>query len=132
MVLSKTIPAMRTRLLHLTAVAALWAASGADAQPRSIHADCGSVAFGGSGIGNTVKIRKVFCGIPPEQFEALVQERTKDKTRGGKRVREAKTTLPPPVLPLLQFFRASYWNSSLKQALRAKTTHSQSIRKGRS
>ena len=81
MVLSKTIPAMRTRLLHLTAVAALWAASGADAQPRSIHADCGSVAFGGSGIGNTVKIRKVFCGIPPEQFEALVQERTKDKTR---------------------------------------------------
>ena len=81
MVLSKTIPAMRPRLLHLTVVAVLWAASGADAQPRSIHADCGSVAFGGSGIGNTVKIRKVFCGIPPEQFEALVQERTKDKTR---------------------------------------------------
>ena len=73
---------MSKRVLCLVTLAALWVGVPfAYAQPRSAQADCGSVAVGGSALGNTININNPVCGIPPEQLEALVQERIKDKTR---------------------------------------------------
>src|SRR4051812_43153334 len=72
-------PEMSRRLLCLTtALALLSGASVAAAQQHSVEAECGSVGIGGASIGNTVRIANVVCGIPPEQLEALIREKTRD------------------------------------------------------
>src|SRR5215213_9997115 len=69
---------MSRRLLCLTTLVLLWGAPVANAQERSIQAECGSVAVGGAAVGSTVRITNVVCGIPPEQLEGLIREKTLD------------------------------------------------------
>jgi tetratricopeptide (TPR) repeat protein len=68
----------RPLLGFTSALALLWGASVAEAQQRSIQAECGSVAIGGAAVGNTIKIENVVCNIPPEQLEPLIRLRTRD------------------------------------------------------
>ena len=73
---------MSRRLLCLTtALVLLWGAPVANAQERSTQAECGSVAVGGAAVGSTVRITNVVCGIPPEQLEALIRDKTRDQGR---------------------------------------------------
>src|SRR3954447_3581396 len=74
-----TVRAMSSHLLCLTtAIALLWGGPVAHAQERSTQAECGSVGIGGAAVGNTVRITNVVCGIPPEQLEGLIREKTLD------------------------------------------------------
>src|SRR6187200_1195922 len=72
---------MSRRLLCLTTLVLLWGAPVANAQERSTQAECGSVAVGGAAVGSTVRITNVVCGIPAEQLEALIRDKTRDQGR---------------------------------------------------
>jgi tetratricopeptide (TPR) repeat protein len=66
---------MTARLLLLMAIIVL-SASPMAADSRSVEADCGSVAVGGNALGNSISIGSVICGIPAEQLEDIVRNRT--------------------------------------------------------
>ena len=45
----------------------------ARAETASVEATCGSVAIGGTALGNTIKINgAIVCGIPPEKLQELI------------------------------------------------------------
>src|SRR3954465_2583764 len=69
---------MSRRLLCLTTLVLLWGAPVANAQERSTQAECGSVAVGGAAGGSHVRVTNAVCGIPPEQLEGLIREKTLD------------------------------------------------------
>ncbi|SOR32398.1 Tetratricopeptide domain protein (fragment) [Methylorubrum extorquens] len=80
------------RLQPVLLAGALLVGSGTTrAETGSVEATCGSVAIGGTALGNTIKINgTVVCGIPPEKLEGLIQGLIQNKTRDVQELSEAR------------------------------------------
>ena len=64
---------MSKGVLCLAVIGVLWTAPAAHAEQSPVRADSGSVAIGGS-----VRDSSIIIGIPSEQLEALIRDKTRD------------------------------------------------------